>query len=56
MYENTITQNNISRLKGYGFCFVEPKEARLACGDLGKGALADIEIIITTIKKTIGEL
>jgi phosphopantothenoylcysteine decarboxylase/phosphopantothenoylcysteine decarboxylase/phosphopantothenate--cysteine ligase len=46
MYENGITQDNIEKLKRFGYHFVEPREAVLACGDLGKGALADVELII----------
>jgi phosphopantothenoylcysteine decarboxylase/phosphopantothenate--cysteine ligase, prokaryotic len=55
MYENPITQDNIKKLQHYGYRFVEPKESRLACGDLGKGALADIEVIVSEITKSIGE-
>lgn len=51
MYENQIVKGNISKLIDLGYIFVEPKEALLACGDLGKGALADIEVIIETVKK-----
>ncbi len=54
MYENPITQKNIRTLQEYGYQFIEPKESLLACGDLGKGALADIEKIITTVKKIVG--
>jgi len=50
MYENPITKRNIKVLSELGFTFVEPREARLACGDLGKGALADIEEILKTVK------
>ena len=46
MYENPITQRNIKTLTELGYLFIEPKESRLACGDLGKGALADIDEII----------
>jgi len=53
MYENAITQSNIEKLKSFGFQFVEPKESLLACGDLGKGALADVEVIIQEIKKRL---
>lgn len=49
MYENPITQSNIEKLRALGYRFVEPKEALLACGDLGKGALADVDTIITAI-------
>ena len=51
MYENPITQRNISNLKDLGFTFVEPREAMLACGDLGKGALADNEIILAAVNE-----
>lgn len=54
MYENPITQRNIKVLSELGFTFVEPREARLACGDLGKGALADIKEILKTVKEYIG--
>jgi phosphopantothenoylcysteine decarboxylase/phosphopantothenoylcysteine decarboxylase/phosphopantothenate--cysteine ligase len=56
MYENPITQCNIAKLRDLGYLFVEPKESRLACGDLGKGALADTETIIAEIKKAVGEI
>ncbi|MFR5263918.1 bifunctional phosphopantothenoylcysteine decarboxylase/phosphopantothenate--cysteine ligase CoaBC [Clostridium sp.] len=46
MYENRIVQDNISKLKKYGYKFVEPASGRLACGDLGKGKLQDTEIIV----------
>ncbi len=49
MYENPATQRNIARLIGYGFEFIEPKEALLACGDVGKGALADPETIAAAV-------
>ncbi|MCI7392915.1 MAG: phosphopantothenoylcysteine decarboxylase [Clostridiales bacterium] len=46
MYENPIVQANIEKLKGYGFRFIEPKSALLACGTRGKGALADVDVIV----------
>lgn len=49
MYGNPIVQDNLSKLKNYGFRIIEPKEARLACGDLGKGALADVEVIVQAV-------
>ncbi|MBE6032273.1 MAG: bifunctional phosphopantothenoylcysteine decarboxylase/phosphopantothenate--cysteine ligase CoaBC [Clostridiales bacterium] len=54
MYENPITQANIQKLKDLGYLFTEPKEAMLACGDLGKGALADVETILEDIHKILG--
>ena len=54
MYENPVTQGNIKKLRGCGCHFVEPREARLACGDLGKGALADIDTILATARRLLG--
>jgi phosphopantothenoylcysteine decarboxylase len=55
MYENPIVQNNLKKLKAYGYEIIEPREARLACGDVGKGALASVETIIDTVKKALNE-
>ena len=46
MYDNPVTQRNIQTLKELGFTFVEPREALLACGDVGRGALANVDDII----------
>lgn len=51
MWENPIVRDNIKKLEKYGFTVIEPKEGRLACGDLGKGALADVSVIVDTVKK-----
>jgi len=46
MYENKIVQQNIEKLTSLGYKFIEPASGRLACGDIGKGKLADIDEII----------
>lgn len=46
MWENEIVQENLARLKRAGFAVIEPREARLACGDVGKGALAKVDEIV----------
>ncbi len=51
MYENPIIQENINKLKSLGVEFIEPKESLLACGDYGKGALANIEDIVEVVKE-----
>lgn len=51
MYENPIVQSNIEKLKGLGYLFVPPRESVLACGDLGKGALAETETILKAINE-----
>jgi phosphopantothenoylcysteine decarboxylase/phosphopantothenoylcysteine decarboxylase/phosphopantothenate--cysteine ligase len=54
MYENPIVRGNIGKLSGLGYRFVEPREARLACGDLGKGALADVAAIAEAVRELTG--
>ncbi len=51
MYENPIIKENIKKLESLGFEFIEPKESLLACGDYGKGALANIEDIVNKVKE-----
>ena len=46
MYNNPVTQKNISALKEIGYRFIEPEEGELACGDQGTGRLADLEVIV----------
>jgi len=55
MWYNPIVQDNIKRLKKISkkYIFVEPKIGRLACGDFGKGPLAEIKDILFTIKKYV---
>jgi phosphopantothenoylcysteine decarboxylase/phosphopantothenate--cysteine ligase len=51
MYENKITQENIKKLKSLGFKFIEPRIGKLACGKVGMGCLAEVEMIIKEVKK-----
>ena len=53
MYENPIVQENMEKLRGLGYQIIEPKEAMLACGTMGKGALADVEEIVRIVE-TVG--
>jgi phosphopantothenoylcysteine decarboxylase len=46
MYENPFVQRNLSLLKEVGYQEVIPREALLACGDYGRGALATVETIV----------
>lgn len=54
MYENVIVQQNIERLKALNYIFVEPQIGRLACGDIGKGKLAEADDIVEMIVQTVG--
>jgi len=51
MYLNKITQENIKKLKSFGYKFVEPRKGRLACGKVGIGCLAEVETIIKAGKQ-----
>ena len=55
MYENPLTQHNLERLQRFGWKIIQPREAVLACGDQGTGALAEIDTIIDTVKELIYE-
>jgi phosphopantothenoylcysteine decarboxylase/phosphopantothenate--cysteine ligase len=53
MWENRITQENLTRLRARGFKMVEPVTGPLACGSQGKGRLADVEDILTVISQAL---
>ena len=49
MYVNPIFQENMKKLEGLNYKFISPQTGRLACGDIGKGKMADVEDIIKFI-------
>lgn len=53
MYENPIVQENIEKLKHFGYEIIEPNEGILACGDSGKGKMEEPEAILEYIFKEI---
>jgi len=55
MYENQVTQQNISKLKERGFTFVGPEYGRLASGKIGLGRLIDVEEILATACQVLGK-
>jgi len=46
MYAHKATQDNIKRLKSFGYKFIGPVEGRLACGSIGLGHIASAEDIV----------
>lgn len=54
MWENAITQNNVAALQQRGAIIVEPGIGHLASGASGRGRLADLDIILDTIRATLG--
>jgi len=55
MYQNPITQDNLSKLKARNFITVGPASGRLASGKEGLGRLADATDIIGTICQVLGK-
>lgn len=53
MLDHPATQNNLETLKSYGYQIIPPREALLACGDQGSGALASIETILTIVQESL---
>ncbi len=53
MWENAITQENLTKLRSRGFKIVEPGYGALACGETGKGRLADVEDILAAIRRIL---
>lgn len=53
MYENKIVQDNLNKLKKFGFEVIEPAAGRLACGDVGAGKLPNENILLDYIRREI---
>ena len=46
MWENPILQDNLQKLKNYGYHIIEPVEGRLACGDTGSGKMPSEDTLL----------
>lgn len=53
MYENQVTQDNLSTLIRYGWEVIKPASGRLACGAEGKGKLPEPEVLVQYILRSI---
>lgn len=53
MFENPIVQNNIQKLKDYGYEIIEPASGYLACGDTGAGKMPEPVVLESYIMKEI---
>ena len=51
MYENPVVQDNIRKLKNYGYEVITPASGYLACGDTGAGKLPEPETLLEYILK-----
>lgn len=55
MYENPIVQDNIRKLKSFGYTVIPPAEGRLACGAIGKGKFPDENIILDYLEAALAD-
>jgi phosphopantothenoylcysteine decarboxylase/phosphopantothenate--cysteine ligase len=55
MYRNSVTQENIEKLRDRGFHIIEPEYGRLASGKTGKGRLPETVKLIEAIEKALGQ-
>lgn len=51
MYENPVVQDNIRKLKAYGYEVITPASGYLACGDTGAGKMPEPETLLEYILK-----
>lgn len=54
MYENAATRYNIGKLHIRGVRIIEAGDGYLACGDVGKGRLADVDDIVAATLDELG--
>ncbi len=55
MYQNPIVQENMAKLLKQGVHFIDPGQGQLACGYVGKGRMAEPEVIIAEISRYFSE-
>ena len=55
MYENSILQENLRKLRRVGYHLMEPAQGFLACGYEGKGRLPDPEAIFAEIQRLLSK-
>jgi phosphopantothenoylcysteine decarboxylase/phosphopantothenate--cysteine ligase len=53
MWDNPVTQRNVKTLRELSYRFIEPEEGELACGDIGKGRLAEPDKIMKHVKSLL---
>ncbi len=53
MYENSIVQENLAKLKSHGYLVIEPDVGLLACKDVGAGKLPSEEVLLDYIRREI---
>lgn len=55
MFENQIVQDNLQKLKNYGYEIIEPESGRLAEGMSGKGRLPKEQTLVDYIERALSD-
>ncbi|CAG2179543.1 unnamed protein product [Oppiella nova] len=53
MWSHPITQTHLDALQSFGYKQVGPIVKRLACGDTGMGAMAEVSAIVHEVKQVL---
>ncbi|MFH1837039.1 MAG: flavoprotein [Candidatus Omnitrophota bacterium] len=53
MFTNKIVQENITKLKSFGYHFIDPVKGTLACGREGIGHLAPLDRIVEEVEQIL---
>ena len=53
MYENPILQDNLKKLRCFGYEIIEPASGHLACGTSGAGKMPSEEVLVAHIERQI---
>lgn len=55
MYENLILQDNLNKLRRFGYEIIEPASGHLACGTSGAGKMPSEEVLVSYIERCISK-
>lgn len=55
MYDNPAVRENLETLQRRGWLEIEPRSSLLACGDVGRGALAEVDDIVKFVDNIFEE-
>lgn len=54
MWVHPATQENVTKLRSFGYVIVEPESGELAGGDEGVGRLADPDVVVAVVEDLLG--
>jgi phosphopantothenoylcysteine decarboxylase len=55
MWDNPLTAAHLEKLRSLGYTIIPPQEKTLVCGDVGMGAMASTDNIVSDIINVISE-